>query len=202
MNHLNTHEFYYEPEAINEYSVIAGSKSWLIDGTTEDDSYTTDIPYGYMGSNTKIDIYDKGGNNDYLCFENSEFMNDNGNSTFFDVIITRNENGTLAGSAFGDDLYFSGAMENLFDEDSTNDSYTCVHNYFDGNNQGAGYIETITDEYSNTIDFDKLTALKGEVASWIANNTSYSSVEEVIQSGSDSQKEALMAIFTDKQTFV
>ena len=190
----------------NEWSAItdgqSGSQNWFIDGTDSNDLYGTIIP-----SNSKIDIYDIGGN-DTLVFDGSFISYTNsiqgsaGYSTFFDVNITRNSDNTLASSTFGEDLYFSGNMSTLFNTTSSDDAYTCIHNYFDGNNQGEGYIESVTDESNSAISFDKLNELKGQVASWIAKNTSYSSVEEVIQSGSDSQKEALMAIFTDKQTFV
>ena len=54
---------------------------------------------------------------------------------------------------------------------------------------------------SNEIDFGELTALKSEVASWIAENTEYSSVSDVIANGSADEKSALMAIFTDAQPY-
>ncbi len=185
----HSNEFYNEYEAI--FDLQNGSSDWLIDGTTGDDSYTTYIPI----SNAKIDIYDKGGN-DELIFESNPFVNENGNSTFFDVNITRNSEGELVSSTFGDDLYFCGDMSKLFDDNLSNDTYTCVHNYFNGNNQGVGCIETIEDESGSAIDFDKLTALKGQIAGWIAANTEYSSVSDVIANGSAEQKSELMAYFT------
>ena len=188
----HSNEFYNEYEAI--FDLQNGSSDWLIDSTDAeaDDSYTTYIPC----SDAKIDIYDKGGD-DELIFENNQFVNEYGNSTFFNVNITRNSDNSLASSSFGDDLYFCGNMDLLFDSNKTNDTYVCVHNYFNGNSQGAGYIETIEDENGSAIDFDELTALKGEIAGWIADNTSYSSVEEVIQSGTADQKSALMAYYTN-----
>ncbi|MBR6098892.1 hypothetical protein IKP85_04025 [bacterium] len=204
----HSNEFCNEFEAI--YFGQNGSLDWLIDSSDAEanDSYETYIPRTdaetYIPrTDAKIDIYDKGGN-DELIFE-SPFVNANGNSTFFDVIITRNSDNSLASSSFGDDLYFSGDMSKLFDDNSSNDTYTCVHNYFDAsseNQKGVGYIETIEDENSYTIDFDKLSALKGQIAGWIAGNTAYSSVSDVIANGSAKQKETLMAYFTEANPYV
>ena len=100
-------------------------------------------------------------------------------------------------------MYFSGDMSRLFDTDTSDDSYACVHNYFDIEDAGSGYIETIRDTGSiggpYEVDFNKLVELKNDVASWIATNTSYSSVADVISNGSLSQINELMEIYTTAQ---
>ena len=137
----HSNEFCNEFEAI--YFGQNGSLDWLIDSSDAEanDSYETYIPRTdaetYIPrTDAKIDIYDKGGN-DELIFE-SPFVNANGNSTFFDVIITRNSDNSLASSSFGDDLYFSGDMSK-----SSNDTYTCVHNYFDASSENQRVLATL-----------------------------------------------------------
>lgn len=196
MAHHGVNEFSYEDEEISP-AVNPSSGDWLIDGTDESDEYIVQIP-GYGGGT--IDIYDKGGE-DAIYFD-SPFLSNN-NHVFFNVEIQRNTDFSLKRSTFGDDLYFSGDMSRLFDTDTSDDSYACVHNYFDIEDAGSGYIETIKDTGSiggpYKVDFNKLVELKNDVASWIATNTSYSSVADVISNGSLSQINDLIEIYTSAQ---
>jgi hypothetical protein len=196
MAHHGVNEFSYEDEEISP-AVYPSSGDWLIDGTDESDEYIVQIP-GYGGGT--IDIYDKGGE-DAIYFD-SPFLSNN-NHVFFNVEIQRNTDFSLKRATFGDDLYFSGDMSRLFDTDTSDDSYACVHNYFDIEDAGSGYIETIKDTGSiggpYEVDFDKLVELKNDVASWIATNTSYSSVADVISNGSLSQINELLEIYTTAQ---
>ena len=204
MDHHGVNEFSYEEISP---AVNPSSGDWLIDGTDKNDEYFTYIPN--YGNSAKIDIYDKGGNNDSLCFDSPfgyHWVYDHyeNNSVFFNVEIQRNTDFSLKRSTFGDDLYLSGDISSLFDTDSSNDSYACIHNYFETDDKGFGYIESITDignVGTYKIDFDGLVELKNDIASWIANNTAYSSVADVIAKGTADQKETLMAFFTEATPF-
>ena len=182
--------FNNESEAISN-----GSCNWLIDGTNQDDTYKTYIP---LADSTKIDIFDKGGD-DSLCFNRDDFYYVN-NKVFFEIKITRNSDKSLNSSKFGNDLYFTAAIQTLFDKNETNDTYACIHDYFNQNGTGTGCIETITAE-NGEIDFAKLCALKEQVANWIATNTTdCSCVADVIDKHYNLINQ-LMAVYTDYQVF-
>jgi hypothetical protein len=93
-------------------------------------------------------------------------------------------------------------MSTLFDTNSANDAYTCVHNYFDGNNQGLGFIESITDEEGYTVAMSQLENLRNDVAGWLATNH-YTSVSEVVNdTGRTCDLSELIAIYTSQQPYV
>ena len=212
-------EIEYEFLTDEHYGYKYGSNDWMFDGSSNSDIYNLS-GWEYLPGATdksshiqniqRIDIYDQGGYDslelgyDFWSANNEvdEYDSDSW-STFIDVKITRNQYGEMM-DYNASDLYFSGDMSSLFDTDKTNDSYLCIHDYF-----GVGRIESIKAKDTAIINpkdvwvsNDKVMGLVQDVASWIGENTSYSSVSEVIAKGTSTQKNYLQAMFANTDVTV
>ncbi|MBQ1611879.1 MAG: hypothetical protein II085_00210, partial [Alphaproteobacteria bacterium] len=149
-----------------------------------------------IDSNCRIRIIDTDGDNDILNLSamkknNVVLMTDisSGNDFCNNSLIIYDKNSQTF--VYIEDFY----------ADENNDGYLDLSGF------GVGHIETIkaggkkldTNNGDIAYVFD---TIRQDVASWLANNTSFSSIQELLRDGTDEQRAYLAAVFENAQSMI